>query len=60
MSLCHMFINCINTGGHKDRPKTYLFVGWFMVFKATFNTMSVISWQSVLLVEGTGVAEENH
>ena len=29
-------------------------VGWlvgFMVFNATFNTISVISWQSVLLVE---------
>jgi hypothetical protein len=25
-------------------------VGWFMVFNATFNNFSVISWQSVLLV----------
>ena len=24
---------------------------WFMVFNATFNNISVISWQSVLLVE---------
>ena len=30
---------------------------WFMVFNATFNNISVISWQSVLLVEETG---ENH
>ena len=30
--------------------KTVLF-GWFMVFNATFNTISVISWQSVLMVE---------
>jgi hypothetical protein len=27
---------------------------WFMVFNATFNNISVISWQSVLLVEETG------
>jgi len=31
-----------------------------MVFIATFNKISVISWQSVLLVEKTGVAGENH
>jgi hypothetical protein len=30
---------------------------WFMVLNATFNNISVISWQSVLLVEETG---ENH
>ena len=29
----------------------------FMVFNAIFNNVSVISWQSVLLVEETG---ENH
>jgi hypothetical protein len=33
---------------------------WFMVFYATFNNISVISWQSVLLVEETGVPGENH
>jgi len=27
---------------------------WFMVLNATFNNISVISWWSVLLVEGTG------
>ena len=31
--------------------------GWFMVLNATFNNISVISWQSVLLVEETG---DNH
>jgi len=31
-----------------------------MVFNATFNNISVISWHSVLLVEETGVPEENH
>jgi len=31
-----------------------------MVFNATFNTISVISWLSVLLVEEIGVPGENH
>ena len=31
-----------------------------MVFKATFNNISAISWRSVLLVEETGVPEEDH
>jgi hypothetical protein len=33
---------------------------WFMVFNATFNNISVISWQSVLLAEETGGPGENH
>ena len=32
----------------------------FMVFNATFNNISAISWWSVLLVEETGVRVENH
>jgi hypothetical protein len=32
-------------------------VGWFMVFNATFNNISVMTWLSLLLVEETG---ENH
>ena len=33
---------------------------WFIVFNATFNNISVISWRSVLLVDQTGVPGENH
>jgi len=33
---------------------------WVMVFNATFNNISVISWRSALLVEETGVFGENH
>jgi len=33
---------------------------WLMVFNATFNNISVISWRSVLLMEETGVPWENH
>jgi hypothetical protein len=43
----------------------YVFMGWVigvgvMVFNATFNNISVISRQSVLLMEKTGVPRENH
>ena len=31
-----------------------------MVFNATFNNISVISWRSVLLVEETRVSGENY
>jgi len=31
-----------------------------MVFNATFNNISAISWQSVLLVGETGGPEEDH
>jgi hypothetical protein len=30
------------------------------MFNATFNKISFILWRSVLLVEETGVPEENH
>jgi hypothetical protein len=32
----------------------------FMVFNATFNNISVISWRSVVLVEETWVPVENN
>jgi hypothetical protein len=35
------------------------FVPFFDWFNATFNNISAISWRSVLLVEETGVHEEN-
>jgi hypothetical protein len=31
-----------------------------MVFNATFNNISVISWRPILLVEKTGVPGESH
>jgi hypothetical protein len=33
--------------------------GFVMVFNATFNNISVISWRSVLLMEEIGIPEEN-
>jgi hypothetical protein len=35
-------------------------LGRVMVINATSNNISVITWRSVLLVEGTGVPRENH
>jgi hypothetical protein len=32
----------------------------FMVLNATFNNISAISWQPVLVVEEAGVPGENH
>ena len=45
-----------------SQQSAILDIAWFlfMVFKATFNNISVISWRSVLLVEETGVLGENH
>jgi len=31
-----------------------------MVFITTFNNISAMSWQPVLMVEDTGVSRENH
>ena len=31
-----------------------------MVFNATFNNIAAISWQSVLLMEETGIPKKNH
>ena len=43
-----------NTMQYNDKVRVRV-----MVFNATFNNISVISWQSVLLVEVTGVLTEN-
>ena len=39
--------------------KVSLGFGWFVVFNATFNNVSVISWWLVLLVDETRVPGEN-
>ena len=43
-----------------SNDRHYTYVGRFMVFNTTFNTISEISWWSVLLVEETVVHGENH
>jgi len=43
------------------RPsRMMVWFSWFMVFNASFNNISVISWRSVLLVEETGIPDKNH
>jgi len=44
----------------KNKTNNTLLVVRVVVFNATFNNISVISWRSVLLVENTGVPGENH
>jgi hypothetical protein len=44
-------------GRYRMVVKARYILSFWMVFNATFNNISVISWQSVLLVEVTG---ENH
>ena len=43
-----------------ERLELVCFFVCLMMFNATFNNISVISWQSVLLVEETGGSGENH
>jgi hypothetical protein len=38
----------------------FVFMVWYMLFNATFNNISVISWRQVLLVEETGARGENY
>ena len=39
---------------------TIVYLIYFIVFKATINNISAISWRPVLLVEEAGVPGENH
>jgi hypothetical protein len=50
----------MNVVSRREKFKSSLKYGWFMMFNATFNTISAISWRSVLLVEETGVPGEKH
>jgi hypothetical protein len=42
------------------RQTFHVYPGWVMVFNATFNNISVISWRTVLWMEKAGLPEENH
>ena len=53
------YIKCIYSFKRScQHIRTWLF--WFMVFNVTFNNISVILWQSVLLVGKTGEPGEFH
>ena len=50
-----------NTNVRETRPENHEGIAWlFMVLNATFNNISVISWQSALLVAETEGTGENH
>ena len=45
---------------HRNNQSLVCLFVCLVVFNATFNNISVISWWSVLLVEETRVPGENH
>ena len=57
----HFCVYLSETRGKANYYLRYSCVRWFdfMVFNTTFNNIAVISWRSHLLVEETGVPEEN-
>ena len=52
-NIFYHFIEACPGEPHSIYSKVKSMVGWFMVFNATFNNISVISWRSVLLMEET-------
>jgi hypothetical protein len=52
--------NHLLTDSTNNNYLLFLLLVWFRVFNATFNTISVISGRSVLLVGETGVPGENY
>ena len=44
----------------KQQLDTFYFKNMVMLLNVSFNNISVIAWQPVLLVEETGVIVENH
>jgi hypothetical protein len=61
MFICTLYVamfSTLNINLEHTIGKVWLI--WFIVFNATFNNISDISWPSVLLVKETGVPEENH
>ena len=46
----------------KGRPCRHRMIVWVtvIVFSATYNNISVISWRSVLLAKETGIPGDNH
>jgi hypothetical protein len=55
-----LFMGIFGEYKNNDSFNRAVFQVWFLVFHATFNNISVISWRSILLVEETGVHSENH
>ena len=56
---CNVIVMVSSQFWHSQPAIVLVWFG-FMVFNATFNNISVVSWPSVLLVEETGVPGANH
>ena len=54
------YVNRVSLGLEYTSSWMMTFKWGGMVFNATFNNISVISWLSILLVEETEVPRENH
>jgi hypothetical protein len=61
-SVFHLYVSEKNIHFKGNNIKKPIYKGrfGFMVFNATFNSISVISWRPVLLVEETGVPSKRH
>ena len=55
-----MFHHSTKMNDVTHKPTNIICFVCLMVFNATFNNISIISWRSVLLVEETGGPGENH
>ena len=53
------FFENLNAKERIRLKKKLLRLVWFMVFNATFNNISAISWRPVLVMEDAGVPREN-
>ena len=59
--MIHVFqFRCVGPMKIKQNKNCLLIEVRAMVFNVTFNNITVISWQSVLLVEEARVPGENH
>jgi hypothetical protein len=56
----HIYVLMFKKSDHTIRQTFHVYPGWVMVFNATFNNISVISWRTVLWMEKAGLPEENH
>ena len=59
LGLCLTLLMDLSSSGIIDLGVMFGLV-WFVVFNATFNNISAILWQSVLLLKETGVPEKKH
>ena len=60
LSLLNYLLHSRYKISHSKNSLTFVIGVKVREFNATFNNISAISWQSILLVEENGVTRENH